>query len=88
MGRYVRAAHETCLLATRGTVKVADRAVRSVFDAPVPTLNGKRVHSRKPDAIYDIAERLVPGGPFVELFARRRRDGWQCFGNELSEAAE
>lgn len=88
MGRYVRAAHETCIVATRGHVKVADRGVRSVFDAPVPTENGKRVHSRKPDAIYEIAERLVPGGPYVELFARRRRTGWQCHGNELPEAAE
>jgi len=88
LGRYTRASHEVCLLATRGRVKVADRAVRSVFDAPVPTENGKKVHSRKPDAIYEIAERLVPGGPFVEMFARRRRAGWQCYGNELSEAAE
>lgn len=88
MGRYVRAAHETCLVATRGRVKVGDRSVRSVFEAQVPIENGKRVHSRKPDAIYEIAERLVPGGPYVELFSRRRREGWQCYGNELPEAAE
>lgn len=82
MGRYTRAAHETCLLATRGRVKVADRGIRDVFDAPV------QEHSRKPDEIYEIAERLVPGGPWVELFARRRRAGWQSYGNELPEAAE
>jgi N6-adenosine-specific RNA methylase IME4 len=35
MGRYVRAAHETCLLATRGKVKVLDRSVRSRFAAKV-----------------------------------------------------
>jgi N6-adenosine-specific RNA methylase IME4 len=82
MGRYTRASHETCLLATRGRVNVADHGVCDTFAAPV----GR--HSEKPDEIYRIAERLVPGGPFVELFARRRRQGWQAYGNELSEAAE
>lgn len=83
MGRYVRAAHETCLVATRGRVTVADRGVRSVFDAPV------QGHSHKPDAIYEIAERLVPGGPYVEIFGRRRRQGWTVLGNDPAlEAAE
>jgi N6-adenosine-specific RNA methylase IME4 len=82
MGHYVRAAHETCLIGVRGSVQVGDRSIRSVFEAPV----GR--HSQKPDDIYDIAERLVPGGPFVELFARRRRAGWMQHGNQLPEAAE
>jgi N6-adenosine-specific RNA methylase IME4 len=76
MGHYVRAAHETCLIGVRGSVVVASRSVRSVFDAPV----GR--HSEKPDEAYRIAEQLSPG-PYVELFARRRRPGWQCYGNEL-----
>jgi N6-adenosine-specific RNA methylase IME4 len=76
MGRYVRASHETCLLGVRGRVQVADHAVRSVFAASV------QEHSRKPDEIYDIAERLVPRGPYIELFARRTRRGWTCLGND------
>jgi N6-adenosine-specific RNA methylase IME4 len=76
MGRIVRAAHEVCLLATRGRFKVADRAVRSTFDAPV----GR--HSAKPDRFYRIVERLSPG-PYAELFARRPRAGWSCYGNEI-----
>jgi N6-adenosine-specific RNA methylase IME4 len=78
MGRYVRAAHEVCLLGTRGRVRVADRAIRSRFAAPVLE------HSRKPERIYEIAEALVPGGPYVELFARRPRAGWTSYGNELA----
>lgn len=77
LGRYVRASHEVCMLAVRGRVRVADRRVRSRFSAPVLE------HSRKPDEMYAIAERLVPGGPFVELFARRRRAGWLSIGDEL-----
>jgi len=80
MGRYVRASHEVCLLATRGRVHVADRSIRSVFEAPV------QEHSRKPDIVYELLERLVPAGPYVELFARRHRYGWTSYGNELSIA--
>jgi N6-adenosine-specific RNA methylase IME4 len=41
----------------------------------------KREHSRKPDEIYDIIESCSPG-PYLELFARFRRDGWSQWGNE------
>jgi N6-adenosine-specific RNA methylase IME4 len=77
MGHYVRASHESCLLCVRGKVHVDDRSVRSRFTAPV----GK--HSEKPDEIYAIAERLVAGGPWLELFARRRRAHWLQLGDEL-----
>jgi len=41
----------------------------------------KREHSRKPDEIYDIIEECSPG-PYLELFARFRRSGWDQWGNE------
>lgn len=80
MGRYVRMGHEVCLLGVRGKVEISDHAVRSVFPSPV------QEHSRKPDEIYDIARRLVPKGPYVELFARRRYPGWIAYGNQLLPA--
>jgi N6-adenosine-specific RNA methylase IME4 len=79
MGRYVRHCHETCLIARRGSGKVRSRSVRSVFDAPI----GR--HSEKPERFYELVEELADG-PYVEMFARRRRDGWTCLGNELPEA--
>jgi N6-adenosine-specific RNA methylase IME4 len=81
MGRYVRAEHETAIVATRGRFTVAARNIRSTFEAPI----GR--HSEKPDAFYEIAERLGGGGPFAELFARRVRSGWLQFGDELPEGA-
>ena len=39
-------------------------------------------HSRKPDEIQSMIERMYPG-PYLELFARRPRDGWDTFGNEV-----
>lgn len=78
MGRYVRNAHETCLVAARGRASslVRDHSVPSVLFAP----RGR--HSAKPDQFYELVERLAHG-PYSELFARRRRPGWQCFGDEL-----
>lgn len=78
MGRYVRGAHETCIVAARGKASalIRDRGVRSFFIAPV------REHSRKPDEFYAIAERLFPG-PRVELFARGTPcPGWESYGRE------
>jgi N6-adenosine-specific RNA methylase IME4 len=78
MGRTLRAEHETCLIATRGRFKPKVRNIRTTFTAPV------QEHSRKPDEIYAILEALSDG-PYVELFARRRREGWTSIGNELPE---
>lgn len=44
----------------------------------------KREHSRKPDEIYGIIESCSPG-PFLELFARGTRPGWQAWGNQAEE---
>jgi N6-adenosine-specific RNA methylase IME4 len=88
MGRYVRNAHETCLVCTRGRVKVKNRSIRSGFSAPVPVdARDRYLHSAKPDEIYTIAEELYDG-PYVELFARKRRPGWTQFGKQLPRAAE
>jgi N6-adenosine-specific RNA methylase IME4 len=79
MGRYVRAAHETCIVARRGRFKPACLSIRSVFEAPTGE------HSEKPEAFYELVERLTPG-PYAELFARRSRAGWTQWGNELAGA--
>lgn len=76
MGRTVRNAHEVALICRRGKPSRAAANVPSVFFAP----RGR--HSAKPDEFYELIERLADG-PRVELFARVRRPGWECFGDEL-----
>lgn len=76
MGRTVRNAHETAIIATRGRPKRKSASELSVIFAP------RSEHSRKPEAFYELVERLYPG-PYVELFARRRRRGWRVYGNEV-----
>ena len=38
-------------------------------------------HSEKPARFYDMLEPL--GNPRIDLFARRKRFGWDCWGNEV-----
>lgn len=39
-------------------------------------------HSEKPDDFYALVERVSPG-PHFEMFARRRRHGWDAMGDQL-----
>jgi N6-adenosine-specific RNA methylase IME4 len=82
MGRTLRASHEACIVATRGTPRPLDRGIRSRFAAKVPVdEQGRYIHSAKPDAFYGIVERLS-AGPYYEMFSRRKRPGWTQVGNE------
>lgn len=47
----------------------------------------KREHSRKPDEFVDLIEACSPG-PFLELFARGNRCGWDMWGNQANEDYE
>jgi N6-adenosine-specific RNA methylase IME4 len=41
----------------------------------------KREHSRKPDEQYEIIEACSPG-PYIELFARGKREDWTVWGDQ------
>ena len=41
-------------------------------------------HSTKPELFQDIIE-TVSDAPRLELFARRHRDGWTCWGDEVDK---
>ena len=40
-------------------------------------------HSQKPEISFEIIERLYPWCKKLEMYARKERDGWDCFGNEV-----
>jgi len=77
-GYVLRNAHEPFVIATRGAPDLS-RAVRSVVEGRL----GR--HSEKPDEAFAAAERLCPGVARLELFARRRRSGWDAWGDEVEE---
>lgn len=41
-------------------------------------------HSEKPALFFELVERVSPG-PYLEMFARRRRAGWEAFGDEVPQ---
>ncbi len=75
-GFWTRANPEICLLATRGKPQRQSRAVRKLIVSP------RREHSRKPDETYERIEALV-AGPYLELFARNKRPGWDSWGLDV-----
>lgn len=75
-GYWTRANPEMCLLASRGKPERLHADVRQLLVHPVME------HSRKPEEAANRIMRMV-AGPYLELFARRPRDGWVSWGNEL-----
>ena len=79
-GYGTRANPEPCVLAKIGNPRRLDEGIHSVIMASVGAL------SEKPDEAYRRMERLF-GGPRLELFARKPREGWHTWGNELPPPA-
>jgi N6-adenosine-specific RNA methylase IME4 len=78
MGFYFRNVTELVLFGVRGSARTLAPARRQVN----LLATRKREHSRKPDELYAVIEACSPG-PYCELFARRRRDGWSSHGLEI-----
>lgn len=81
LGKFPRPAHEAVLVCARGSLPFTATDVGSVQEWKQPYANGAKVHSAKPDGMVDLVERVSPG-PYLELFARRQRLGWDTWGNE------
>lgn len=75
-GYWFRGATEHIVFAVRGSLRLKRRDLPTLYLWP-------RIgqHSVKPDASYDLIEQASPG-PYLELFARRQRLGWDTWGNE------
>lgn len=76
LGTFLRTASEHLLLGTRGKAPILFRSQPSWLFAP------RQEHSHKPEEQYAVIERCSPG-PYLELFARRKRPGWDAWGNEV-----
>ncbi len=58
------------------------RHAESVLRFPRPSR-----HSQKPEAFLDLVEAVAPG-PYLEMFARRKRLGWDVWGDEVDSDVE
>lgn len=66
---------EYVVFGRRGSLKADTRIDTSWFQWP------RGPHSAKPEAFLDMVEQVSPG-PYLEMFARRNRLGWDTWGNE------
>jgi hypothetical protein len=85
-GYYFLHSSEICLIGVKckgdtKSLEFISKVSNDLLFAPI------RQKSRKPDQIYHIIERMLPGGRKVELFARNHnlRPGWLSLGNQLGE---
>lgn len=78
VGFWVRGCTEPLLIGRKGKVSPPT-------DGLIGLLSENLRHSRKPENIYHYAETLQ--GPYLELFARRRRLGWDSYGDQINEMA-
>lgn len=81
-GFYLQHAKETCLVGVKGDVRNKGFYFNNGTDV---IFSQRRGQSQKPEEVYEIAERLCPGGHYLEIFGRRNNlhDGWVTLGNEL-----
>lgn len=74
VGHYLRNNTEHAIFAVRGNpMPPAVKPLSTWFQWP------RSRHSVKPGAFYDLVEQVSPG-PYVELFARQPRLGWDSWG--------
>ena len=82
VGFYFRNVTEVLLFGTRGknarTLQPGRTQVNIISTR-------KREHSRKPDEQYPLITSCSPG-PYLEMFARGKREGWAIWGNQADES--
>lgn len=78
VGFYFRNVTEVILFGTRGQLRTLQpgRSQENII------ISQKRGHSIKPDELYPIIESCSEG-PYLELFARRKRKNWTSWGDEV-----
>lgn len=81
MGHLFRQSHELAIIGVMGKPlkTIQDHGQRSAC------LAINKGHSIKPEALQDSLDLMWPAAAKLELFARRRRPGWTCVGDELDE---
>jgi N6-adenosine-specific RNA methylase IME4 len=78
LGDWLGGQTEHCLLATKGNYRIFRKNESTLLTSP------KTKHSEKPDTFYELVKGLCPGTK-IDMFARRKREGWSYWGVEVNE---
>ena len=82
LGRYFRGQHEICLFATKGRGFTPKTELNNISSLLGKGLIAPTQHSKKPNEMYELIE-IRSEGPYLELFARNTRPGWDVWGDEI-----
>jgi len=82
MGYYFRGCTEHIIFGTRGKMKTTAKTYRNMFHLVNPRYASK-LHSSKPSELRDWIVEWSGNLPRIELFAREKVEGWDCWGNEV-----
>lgn len=82
LGSWTRSNAEICLLAIKGQPKRISAKIHQVIISHI------REHSRKPDEVRERIVELMGDLPRIELFARQKVPGWDCWVNEIESDIE
>ncbi len=77
LGYFTRKGAEICLLFKKGSVKRINGGIRQFISEK------SKIHSKKPDEVRKRITKLLGDIPRIELFAREKVEGWDCWGNEV-----
>ena len=78
MGHYNSVRHEFLLIAGHGS---STPDVKELHDSVI-SIERNDKHSEKPEYFRELIDKLYPTGNRVELFARKKVDGWDTWGAE------
>jgi N6-adenosine-specific RNA methylase IME4 len=78
LGRTVRMQVEFCLIGLKGSPIINGSSERDIITEP------RREHSRKPEAFYQMAERMCIGNK-LDFFSRQNRENWDHYGAEQGQ---
>jgi len=88
LGQYYRGVSELCLFGVKGVLPYrTDTETGKRLQGITAFYAPRQEHSRKPDFMYEMIEK-VSYPPYIELFARGKRRGWDVWGNEAESVAE
>lgn len=81
MGYWFRVCTEHLLVGVKGNITAFRSMQRTLYSCP------RLKHSQKPSFFRSLINKIYEGNK-IELFARERVEGWDCWGNEVPKETQ
>ena len=84
LGSWTMKNYEICLFGTKGKM-LQYKKCNNIYQKVVAE---RTKHSKKPQQVRDNIVKIFPNLPRIELFARQKVEGWDCWGNQIEEETQ